>query len=315
LLAWALHGFGGPALAVLEAQPSPALLAGFLAASGAAIGSLTWRWRFVLYGSGQAPGFAPLLLFRSAGHALAVLVPSGKVGGDPLRVWLLTRAGVAPGEAIASVAVDRTLEAASTAPFGVLFAALLLQHGIPGLERAFFTLALGAIALGLGIAIAARRLRRGAGLVTALAGATKLGRLRVVESQQHVLLAAETAAARLVGQPARMRGALLAGIGTNLLVVLEFALLFAALGLPTRPIALVAAIFATGAAHTLPIPAGLGALEGAQMWLFGMLGYPAHVGLAAAFAARLRDLLWMLPGLLYLLGRSAGSLLRRLHAA
>ncbi len=315
LLVWALHGFGGPALALLRTSPSLPLLVAFFGATMAAICSLTWRWRLVLSGSGQNIGFATLLLFRSAAHAVAVAVPSGKVGGDPLRAWLVTRAGVVPGDAIASVAVDRTLEMASTAPFSVLFAALLLQQGIPELERVLFTLTIGAIALGLGIAIAARRLRRGAGIVTALVSTMRLDRLRIVEDQQGLLLASETAAARLVDQSPRMRWAFLVGLATNVLVVLEFAFLFAAFDLPTRPIALVAAIFATGAAHVLPVPAGLGVLEGGQMWLFGMLGYPPHVGLAAAFAVRLRDLLWMLPGLLYLLGRGAGPLLRRLHAA
>lgn len=315
LFAWALHGFGGPALALLRTQPSLPFLAGFVAVTAAAIASLVWRWHFVLSGSGRSIGFGALLLTRSASHAVAVLVPSGKLGGDPLRAWLVTRAGVAPAEAIASVAVDRTLEMAATVPFSVLFAALLLLQGIAEVERVLFALTLGGIALGVGIAVAARRLRRGAGVVTALVRAMRLDRLRIVEDRQSLLLASETATARLVDQPARMRWAFLAGLATNALVVLEFALLFAAFDLPTRPIVLVAAIFATGFAHTLPVPAGLGVLEGGQIWLLGMLGYPPPVGLAAAFAVRLRDLLWMLPGLLHQLGRSVGPLRRRLHAA
>ena len=315
LFGWALHGFGGPALVLLRTQPSLPFFAGFVAVTAAAIATLVWRWHFVLSGSCRSIGFAALLLTRSAAHAVAVLVPSGKLGGDPLRAWLVTRGGVAPADAIASVAVDRTLEMASTAPFSVLFAALLLQQGIAEVERALFALTVGAIALGLGIAIAARRLRRGAGIVTALVRTMRLDRLRIVEDQQSLLLASETATARLVDQSALMRWAFLAGLATNVLVVLEFALLFAAFDLPTRPIALVAAIFATGAAHMLPVPAGLGVLEGGQMWLLGMLGYPPHVGLAAAFAVRFRDLLWMLPGLLYLLVRSAGRLRRPLRPA
>ena len=76
------------------------------------------------------------------------------------------------------------------------------------------------------------------------------------------------------------------------------------LDLPAGPTALAAAIFATGAAHMLPVPAGIGVLEGAQMWIFTTLGYSADVGLAVGLAVRLRDLVWMLPGLLYLSGRS-----------
>jgi uncharacterized membrane protein YbhN (UPF0104 family) len=204
---------------------------------------------------------------------------------------------------------------ASVAPFSLLFAALLLQYGIAEVQRTLVVLGVGAIALGVGIAIAARRLRRGAGIVTALVRATRLDRLRIVEDRRSLLLASEESAARLVNQPARMRRAFVAGLATNALVVLEFALLFAAFGLPTRPIALVAAIFATGAAYTLPVPAGLGVLEGGQIWLLGMLGYPPPVGLAAALAVRFRELLWMLPGLLYLLAASARRLRRPLRPA
>ena len=51
----------------------------------------------------------------------------------------------------------------------------------------------------------------------------------------------------------------------------------------------------------LPIPAGVGVLEGAQVWIFQMLGYPTEVGLAVGLAVRLRELLWMAPGVVYLL--------------
>ena len=57
----------------------------------------------------------------------------------------------------------------------------------------------------------------------------------------------------------------------------------------------------------LPIPGGVGVLEAAQMWIFGALGYPPDVGLAAGLAVRLRELIWLLPGLVYLLGRSLGT--------
>ena len=82
--------------------------------------------------------------------------------------------------------------------------------------------------------------------------------------------------------------------------------------MPVNPTTVVAAIFATGAAHMFPVPAGIGVLEGGQVWLFGMLGYPADVGLAVGLAVRLRELLWMLPGVLYLAGRYIRSPLPRL---
>jgi uncharacterized membrane protein YbhN (UPF0104 family) len=192
---------------------------------------------------------------------------------------------------------------------------LLLQQGVPALERAAVTVSVGAVGLGVGVAAAVFRLRHGAGLITALVRRAGLGRFRIVDAQMDVLHASEDAAAALVGQAPRMFGAFVVGLLANLLVIAEFALLLSALGLPNDPIAIVAALFATAAAHMIPVPAGIGVLEGTQIWLFSMLGHSAEVGLAVGLAVRLRELIWMLPGLLYMLTGSLGASRKALRAA
>jgi uncharacterized protein (TIRG00374 family) len=313
LLAFVLWKYGGPALDILGAAPSAFLLVGFLAVVFSTVVCLSWRWGYILSGLDGGPSLLRLTLYRSAAHSLAVLVPSGKLGGDPLRAWLAARDRVAPGKAIASVAIDRTIEVASTAPFSLFFGFLLLQHGIPQLERVMIAVCVGTFGLAVGIFVAVRRLRRGAGLVTPLALRMRLDRFRFVDRQLDVMADSEASAARLVEQSQRMFGAFVAGFVANLLVIGEFFLLLAAFGLPTDPIAIVAAIFATGAAHMLPVPAGIGVLEGATMWLFQLLGYSADVGLAVGLAARLRELIWMLPGGIYLLVRSLTSSLKNVR--
>ena len=305
LLAFVLVRYGSPALAILGAGVSIPTLAAFTVSVAVTIVSLSWRWGWILGGICTPPPLMRLTLYRSASHSLAVLVPSGKIGGDPLRAWLAARDRVAPGAAIASVAVDRVLEITSTAPFTMVFAVLLLQHGIPQLEPVLVTVGVATLGLVAGIAIAVRRLRRGIGLVAPLVQRMGLDRLRIIDRQMDVMTESDTAAAELVGRSRRMLVAFVAGLVANLLVIVEFVVLLAAFGLPTEPTAVVAAIFATGAAHMLPIPGGIGVLEGANVWLFQLLGYPTEVGLAVGLAARLRELIWMLPGVTYLL---AGSL-------
>lgn len=53
-------------------------------------------------------------------------------------------------------------------------------------------------------------------------------------------------------------------------------------------------------AHALPVPASLGALEGAQAVVFDLAGSSAGLMLVAVAVARLRDLVWTIPGALYL---------------
>jgi len=315
ILTFMLRAYGGPAINLLRVAVSLPLLATFLGVVAAVLTCLSYRWGFVLRGLSRPPTLAVLTLLRSAAHSLAVLVPSGKVGGDPLRAWLATQARVPGGDAIASVAVDRTLEIGSSAPFSLIFVALLLQHGIPELESALVTLLFGTFGLAIGVALAVRQLRRGKGLVSALVRRANAGRQESLQSQMEIIESAERATLRLLEQTRRVLTAFGIGLVANLLVIAEFVCLLAAFGLPCDTIAVVAAIFATGAAHMLPIPAGIGVLEGAQVWVFGMLGYPTEVGLAVGLAVRFRELIWMAPGGVYLLLRPLGALLEKRRVA
>jgi len=109
----------------------------------------------------------------------------------------------------------------------------------------------GAAAIVVCLVVAARRLRRGAGIVTAIARTTGLDRLRFVQARMEVLGEAEEAARRLVDQPGRLARAFGMGVAVNLLVLVEYRLLLGAFGLPHDPLSVCAAIFATGAAHSL----------------------------------------------------------------
>ncbi len=310
-LGWVLHRFGADAFHLLATQASVPTLAAFLATVAAAFVAFARRWQLLLAGLDVPLGLGRLTAFRAAGQSLSSLVPSAKLGGEPLRVWLLTDAGAAAPAAVTSVVIDRTLEIASSTAFGVLFAGLLARRGVPALQGALVTVSLATFGIVVGIVVTVRRLRRGAGLVSAAVRATGLAETRAVAGRIGVIEDAEALATRLVGERRRMMRALGFGLLANGLVMLEYHLLLSAFGLPAGLLAVVAATFATGAAHSFPVPAGVGVLEGAEMWLFQVLGHPPEVGLAVGLAVRMRELVWVLPGLGVLLvrflGRSAGG--------
>jgi hypothetical protein len=299
-LAYVLYRFGGAALALLGRQPSPALLAAFVTVAAASLVCYAARWRMLIAGLDPPPGLGSLVAYRAGGQSLSSLIPSAKLGGEPLRVYLLVRARVPAASAIASVAVDRTLEMGVSSACALLFAVVLVRAGVPSLHGALVTVLLGATALAIGVVIAVRRLRRGAGLATGLARRVGLDRLAVAGDPLAILADSEGAAARLLADPGRLGRAFLLGVAPAVLNLLEYHLLLAAFGLPAHPLAVVAAVFATGAAHSVPVPAALGTLEGAQMWIFATLGHSPDVGLAVGLAVRLRELVWIVPGLLYL---------------
>src|SRR6185369_17351662 len=181
-------------LQLLAHGPHPGLLVGFAAAFVVTLVTLAFRWQVLLAGLGLRPGLARLAVYRAAGQTVSAIIPSAKLGGEPLRVWLLAREHARGGSSIASVAIDRTLEIGAGAPFTFLFAALLLRRGVPELQGAFVSVTIGALALAFGIAVTVRRLRRGEGLITAVARATRLDRLGIVRGQMGVLADAEAEA-------------------------------------------------------------------------------------------------------------------------
>jgi uncharacterized protein (TIRG00374 family) len=306
LLAVALSWFGGPALAVLSADPSWIGLGGFVAAVLAVLLVSAMRWRLLLRGVGQAPSLTALTLHGAAGQSVSMLVPSARLGGDAVRAYLLAQDGVAAPVCIATVAVDRVLDMGATLAFAIVFATLLLQVGVPALGGVLVTMLVGLAGLGAGVWVTARRLRSGRGVVTALVRSTRLDRLGSVARTLDVLHAAEAAAAELVAQRRRLAVAFVLGVGINLVVLVEYWFLLRAFGLPSDPLAVVAAIFGVGAASSMPVPAGVGVLEGSQMFLFSVLGHAPEVGLAVGLAIRLRMLVWVLPGLLHLAVRGVG---------
>jgi uncharacterized protein (TIRG00374 family) len=307
-LVWVLWDKGRAALALLTLDPSWLRFSAFLAMVVVLWAGATWRWRIVLGGVCRPPPIVGLMWYRLAGQSVSMLIPSAKLGGEPVRGYLLVRGGVAASDAMASVAIDRVLDMGAGTVFTVLFAALLLRYGMPSLEGTLQGVVLGASALLAGIWITIRRLHGGRGVVTAMARRMRLDRWGVVGRRMAVLAEAEQRAQRLVAQLPLMVTGFLFGLMINLGVLLEYKLLLSAFGLPSQLIAVVAALFATGAAHSMPVPAGLGVLEGAQMALFVALGYPAEVGLAVALAVRLRELLWLVPGLAYLVGRGIAGM-------
>jgi uncharacterized protein (TIRG00374 family) len=299
-LGWVLHRYGGAAIALLAEAPSVPLLAAFASTVATGLVALALRWGILLAGLRCHLGAGRLAASRAAGHSVSSLIPSAKLGGEPLRVWLAIQHHVAAPQAIASVAADRTLEFGANWMFAAVFATVLAQQGVPALRGALVTMCAAGVGLVVGIVLTVRRLRRGGGLLTALAQGTGLDRFTLVRKRMQTLADAETALAVLVDQPGRLVVCFAIGVAANVVVLVEYWLLLATFGLPAVPLTVVAAIFATGAAHSMPVPGGVGVLEGGQMWLFTMLGYPPDVGLAIGLAVRLRELLWTLPGLLYL---------------
>jgi uncharacterized protein (TIRG00374 family) len=225
------------------------------------------------------------------------LTPGAKLGGEPLRAYLIARDGVPSGPAIASVAVDRTLELVANLVFAVAYCALFALRDRTTAARALVVVVASGVAFVAVMAFLVRRLRRGGSIVPSRMTAV-LDRLGA--SEDAIQRTDEALRQLLFTRPRVIAGALVASLALNAIILTEYGVLFVAFGIwPTLP-DLAGALLGVGLAHALPVPASLGALEGAQALVFGLAENDPRLALVAATAARVRDIGWTVPGVLYL---------------
>jgi len=258
------------------------------------------RWQALLRALGVDVALGRLFGVRLAGLSIGSLTPGAKLGGEPLRAYILARDGVPAGAAVATVVVDRGLELVANVVFAVGYCAAFALRDRVMAGRVLVVIAASGIALALGIASVAARLRAGRSLVPARF-APAIAR---IGGGPTVVLDTDAAVRRLLFEHGRLT---LVAFGSalvlNALILAEYACLFAAFArVPSLP-DLAGVLLGVGLAHALPVPASLGALESAQVALFHLTKGGDALGLVAAGVARIRDLVWTVPGGLYLLLR------------
>jgi hypothetical protein len=148
-LAWVLRQFGRGALDVLSTRPAIGPLVAFVVAVLVAILLSALRWRVVLGAFPNPPGLGRLFAFRAASQSLASILPGGRVGGEPLRVWYAMQAGVPTPIAVtssSSTARSRWRPACRSSWRSRL---VLATRDVPGIEQAVIGAVVGMASLGV----------------------------------------------------------------------------------------------------------------------------------------------------------------------
>ena len=295
----------GPAtIAGTVARIDPRWFALCLAIEAVTFTGYAVRWGRVLEAAGGRASFARLLGARLAGISAGALAPGAKVGGEPLRALLLAEAGVPAGPAIASVVVDRGIELIANVAFAGGYCALFALRDASGAGRVLPVVVASGVALAAAALGLRTRLRSGASLVPDrfLPAIERIGGTRDVLGSTESSLRA-----LLFGRRRLLVAVLLSALVLNGLVFAEFAALLAAFGAGATLPELAGVLLGVGLAHALPVPGSIGALEGAQAAFARAAGGGVALAVAAATAARLRDLLWTVPGMLWLAAGARGG--------
>lgn len=257
----------------------------------------TLGWQVLL--REHAVPFGVLLRARLAGEAVNLATPTASVGGEPLKAYLL-RPYVPLSEGLGSVVVDKTAVVAGQ--LLLLVAGLFLGARILPVSHPLM-LAMGSLLAVELIAVSGFILVQMLGVFGG--GGRILGRIGrgPTERYQRGLNAVDRWLVRFYREHRRpllactlLHAAAWATGGLEIYLVLFF------LGADASVIsALILEAFGGAIKFaSFMIPASLGALEGGNVVIFGALGLGGALGLSYTLIRRLREVVWVALGLLWM---------------
>jgi uncharacterized protein (TIRG00374 family) len=254
---------------------------------------ISTRWHVILNSLKQKVPFFELTGYRLAGFAVSYFTPGTQFGGEPLQVVLLQqRSKIQAPMAVSSIYLDKLFEVLSNSTFLVIGLLLLFQRGllsrIPNVWIAWIIPvilmfpAAHLIALWRGM----RPLAALVGWLCQLLPSTQLF-CRLHDSVSRV----ETEIIHFAAQKPKV---LLHCLALSTLVwmgmIMEFGLVYRFLGMNFSWLEVMIVMVLARLSFLVPVPAGLGALEGSQVLAMGLLGVDPAVGLAACLWIRVRDI-------------------------
>jgi len=254
--------------------------------------TLGWRFAFLR----DRVAFSTLIWVRLAGEAFNLVTPTAALGGEAIKAWLL-RGTISLDESIPSIVVAKTTILIAQGFFllaGIVLAWNSALAGSPLLWAMLGLLAVEILGLG-GFVVAQTRgmFERGRRLLERF-GVGSFGRGHTTRRVDHGL------AWFYRHEPRRLLLSIAFHFVAWVLGALEAYLILRFLGIDVSlTVAIVIEAFGTGVRFvTFMIPGSLGVLEGSYVATFVALGLSPAAGISFGLTRRLRELVWVLIGMI-----------------
>ena len=261
-----------------------------------------YGWSLTLGQWTRRVGFVRLFMVRMAGEAINVTTPTAMLGGEPMKAYLLTRYEVPMVEGLASVVTAKTIMSLAQILFmllGLGATLWLVGGGEYNVPVAFVSM--GLLGFGVFLFLVLQRYGIGRGLLT-VADACGI-RFQRLEAWRPQLLELDHMIRTFYRQ---RRRTFLLSLGVHFTAWLTelfevYAILYflgAEVGwLSAFSIAAIAVLIKGSVSF---VPGGLGAQEGGYLFLLMALGYGEATGITFALIRRVREIFWILIGLVFL---------------
>jgi uncharacterized protein (TIRG00374 family) len=302
LLAWALRDLPFQEIGATLQRLTPLQWLALFILNGLIFLLFSSRWWLILRSQGYRLPYLALSGYRLSAFSISYFTPGTQFGGEPLQVyWLQNRHAVPGPQALAAVALDKLFE--MMANFTFLALGLLLAFKDSQIASNFGPAALALITILLALPLAyLLALWRGRFPLTALA--KRLPRRLVARPVLQKNLACFAEGEQQIQVLIRRKPLTLLGVMflSGLIWVLlltEYWLSLAFLGIQADLMQTIVALTAARVAFLTPLPGGLGALEASQVLAMQALGIHPAVGISLSLLIRARDISFGVLGLLW----------------
>jgi glycosyltransferase 2 family protein len=267
---------------------------------------LTWRWQVILHHYKSKVNFLRLILHRYAGWAVSFLTPSMQVGGEPVRVMLLTEDGVKKREAVCSVVVDKVVQLTGLIIFILLgFLFLISRQLVSG--DIFWTLVISlAFFIGLLFWFYYASMK-GIGFFSSILKLMQFHRFkRFDRTFEKVIVVEEALRDYYKGNWGKFLWLLFLSVLAEAYEMIEVWLIAHFMGVDLTFSQTFIARSLPCLAYLVPIPGALGVFEGSLAVVFALLGVNINA-FVFAMIRRVRDLINVFIGLSHISGSGVGA--------
>jgi uncharacterized protein (TIRG00374 family) len=260
---------------------------------------LNGRWWLILAAQGYRLPFLTLTGYRLAAFGLSYFTPGPHFGGEPLQVLLVERNHAVPRPvAVAAMTVDKALELIVNFFFLIAGVLIIVEVGLlAGNARVAATM-LSLLLFVLPVVLIGA-LWRGRQPLSGLVGIGQAGVTRLsgswgnkysamVQGLQH---SEHEATLFLRDSAETFIYATLVSVLSWLLMLAEYWLLVAFLGIELTIVQLLVSYTAARIAFLMPLPGGLGTLDAGLALIFAALGLDPAIGLSASLVIHARNVI------------------------
>lgn len=263
----------------------------------------SWRWQIIINAHLPKEQHVPLhrvYMHRMSGFAVSYLTPAAQVGGEPVRIAMLSTEGVALREATSSVVLDIAFELSAYIIFILAGVMLAILEGL-GESRSFIIILSGLAISLLTLLTFFGTMSYGKGFFSKMfrmLGLHRFARLKKID--RAIRDTEQMMSGFLAGHPGRLFTVSFLSLAVISFRVIEVFYIAYFLGINFNFAQAFLVSTLPGIALLLPVPAGLGLFEGGFSAVFALLGVPLSA-VAFALVIRLRDAIFITAGVTFIL--------------